>query len=304
MSADTYVPNAPNGSDRIAESDANEDLFIPVGRLSQLRSRIEQLSRRLTRVGASPVQLVDTGRRHGSLAIVQLQGQGTVVGNWEIVCVLHHQGGSTRVEPCVPMSEPQIEGLARARALCESCRTVRPRKQTFIVRERPTGRTIQLGSSCLRPLTGTESAEEAIRRAQTVARIRAVLAADAYQPPAPGEQYIDTSAFLARAVGVVRSHGFHRSGENDATWRVALTRLEQGVEPTAEDLTRAGEIRDWASQLTTRDADGYRGKLAACLARERLTSRELPLAASAVRAFNRHLYWRIRRERASDARRK
>ena len=255
-------------------------------------------------MGASPVRLVDTGQRHGSLASVRLEGRGSIVGDWEIVCVLQHQGGSTQVEPCIPMSEVQVERLAAARALCEACRTMRPRTQTFIVRERASGRTIQLGSSCLRTLTGSESAEEAIRRAQTVARIRTVLVGAAHQRPDPGEQYIDTSAFLARAVGVVRSHGFHRSGENDATWRVALTRLEQGVEPTAEDLTRAGEIRGWASQLTPRDADGYRGKLAACLARERLISRELPLAASAVRAFNRHIYWRIRRERASDARRK
>jgi hypothetical protein len=205
------------------------------------------------------------------------------------VCVLRHQDGSTQVEPCMPMSEQHVERLAAARALCEACRTVRPRTQTFIVRERATGRTIQLGSSCLRPLTGAESAEEAIRRARTVANIRTVVAGAAQQPPDPGEQYIDTSAFLAHAVSVVRSHGFDCSGENDATWRVALTRLEQGVEPTAEDLTRAGEIRDRAGQLTPRDADGYRGKLAACLARERLTSRELSLAASAVRAFNRPL---------------
>jgi hypothetical protein len=303
MNAETYPLSAPLSGHRV-ELDPNDELLIPVDRLSELRSRIEQLSRRLTRVGAAPVRLMDTGRRRGSLAIVRLQGRPSIVGDWEIVCVLHHQGGSTRVEPCVPMAEQQMERLAAARALCEACRTVRPRKQTFIVRERATGRTIQIGSSCLRPLTGTESAEDAIRCAQTVATIRTVLAGAALHMPDPGERYIDTSAFLAHAVSVVRSHGFHRSGENDATWRVALTRLEQGVEPTAEDLTRAGEIRDWASQLTPRDADGYRGKLAACLARERLTSRELPLAASAVRAFNRHLYWRIRRERASDARRK
>lgn len=303
MSAHTFTSSAAPGADGFG-SDADDDLFIPIERLPELRSQIEHLSRRLTRVGASPVHLVDTGQRHGSLASVRLDGRGSVVGDWEIVCVLQHQGGTTQVEPCIPMSEQQVERLTASRALCEACRTVRPRTQTFIVRERATGRTIQLGSSCLRPLTGSESAEEAIRRAHTVARIRTVLVGAAHQPPDPGEQYIDTSAFLAHAVGVVRSHDFHRSGENDATWRVALTRLEHGVEPTAEDLTRAGEIRDWASQLTPRDADGYRAKLAACVARERLTSRELPLAASAVRAFNRHLYWRIRRERASDARRK
>ena len=302
MSADAYPSSAPVGRDYV-ESDPDGEHFIPIERLPELRAGIERLSRRLTRVGASPVQLVDTGRRRGSLAIVQLEGPGSMVGAWEIVCVLHHRDGSTRVEPCVPMSERLIDRLTGTRALCEACRTVRPRKQTFIVRERASGRTMQLGSSCLRPLTGSDSAEDAIRRAQIVATIRAVLAGAAHQLPDPGEQYIDTTAFLAHAASVVRSHGFYGSREEHATWRAALTRLEQNVEPTTQDLTRADQIREWASQLKQRDDDAYRARLAACLARERLTSRELSLAASAVRAFNRHLYWRIRRERASHARR-
>ena len=303
MDADTYPSFTPLGAE-LVQSDTDDDVFIPTEQLLDLQSRIGQLSRRLTRFGAPSVQLVDTGRRCGSLAVVRLQGQRTNVGDWEIVCVLHHQSEPIRVEPCVPMTERQLERLSGARALCEACRTVRPRKQTFIVRERATGRTRQLGSSCLRPLTGTESAEEAIRRAQTVARIRTVVAGAAQQPPDPGEQYIDTSTFLAHAVSVVRSHGFHRSDEEEATWRTALTRIEQGGEPAMKDLTRAREIRDWASQLRAPNDDGFQERLAACLARERLTSRELRLAASAVRAYNRQLFWQIRRERASNARRK
>lgn len=278
--ADQYPRITPPGAECI-ESDMDDDLFISAEQLLDLQSLIDRLSRRLARVGAAPVQLVDTGRRCGSLAIVRLEGQSITVGDWEIVCVLHLHGGSTRVEPCVPMSERQLERLGGARALCEVCRTVRPRKQTFIVRERATGRTIQLGSSCLRPLTGTESAEDAIRRAQTVARVRTVLAGAAQPPSAPGAQYIDSSTFLAHAVSVVRSHGFHRSNDEDATWRTALTRMEQGDEPAIKDLTRAGEIRDCASQLMGRDDDGYQTRLAACLAGDRLTSRELPLAAGA-----------------------
>ena len=298
MSADTYPPSAAPGADR-RESDANDELFISIERLPELRAAIERISRRLTRVGASPMRLVDTGRRRGSLAIVQLEGAGSVVGAWEIVCVLHHRDGSTRVEPCVPMSERLVDRLTGTRALCEACRTVRPRKQTFIVREREGGRTVQLGSSCLRPLIGSDSAEDAIRCAQIVATIRTVLAGVAHQLPDPGEEYVDTTAFLAHAVSVVRSHGFHRSDEEDATWRTALTRVEQGGEPTMKNLTRAREIRDWASQLRARDDDGFQARLAACLAGERLTSRELALGASAVRVYNRQLYWQIRRERAN-----
>jgi hypothetical protein len=298
MSGDAYPSSAPLGGEYV-ESDPDDEHFIPIERLPELRANIERLSRRLTRIGASSVRLVDTGRRRSSLAIVHLEGPGSVVGDWEIVCVLHHHDGSTRVEPCVPMSERLVDRLTGTRALCEACRTVRPRKQTFIVRERGSGRTIQLGSSCLRPITGPDSAEKAIGCAQIVATIRTVLAGVAHQLPDPGEQYIDTTAFLAHAVSLVRSHGFHRGGEEHATWRAALTRLEQNVEPTTADLTRADEIRECASWLKQQDDDSYRARLAACLTRERLTSRELALAASAVRAYNRQLYWQIRRDRAN-----
>ena len=176
------------------------------------------------------------------------------------MCVLHHQGGSTRVEPCVPMSERQVERLARRPCSLRGVPDGAPAKAD-VHRARARNRTHDPARIVLpSPAHGTESAEEAIRRAQTVATIRTVLAGAAHQLPAPGEQYIDTSAFLAHAVSVVRSHGFHRSGEEDATWRAALTRLEQGVEPANEDLTRAGEIRDWASQLRQRDDDELSGE--------------------------------------------
>ncbi len=66
-------------------------------------------------------------------------------------------------------------------------------------------------------------------------------------------QYVDTTAFLAHSASVVRSHGFHRSGDENATWRAALSRLEQELEPAVEDQSRASEIRDWARQLKERD---------------------------------------------------
>ena len=65
----------------------------------------------------------------------------------------------------------------------------------------------------------------------TLTLVALAISAPAQQPPDPGEQYIDTSRFLAHAVSAVRSHGFHRSDEEDATWLTALARIEQGREP-------------------------------------------------------------------------
>ena len=133
------------------------------------------------------------------------------------------------------------------------------------------------------------------------AATRAVSAA-ARNAASPGEEYIDTIVFLAHAVNEVRSHGFSPDGTETATWRGALKLLEKGLAPSTGDLRRAAEIRQWAAQLVPTEPNGYRARLVANLTRDRLTSRELPLAASAVRAYNRQLYWQIRRERAADVR--
>lgn len=107
---------------------------------------------------------------------------------------------------------------------------------------------------------------------------------------------VDTLTYLAHAVAIVRARGFVPAGAVDTqpTWRGALERLHDGVEPAAADRVRAHQILGWVASLHPRDPDGYRARIAACLAHERLAPEDLPLAASAVRAFNLHLYHEIR----------
>ncbi len=293
-----YDPTIPASR----EGEVVMEAAVPVKRLAGLEAQVEQISRRHQRAIGPTVRLVDTGRRDGSLAIVRLEGRTGRLGAWEIVCVLHHQDGLTRVEPRVPIGERQLELLSRARALCEACRTVRPRNQTFILRERSSGRTVQVGSSCLRPYTGVDSPAGPVHRAQRMAAATRAVGAAARNAGSPGEEYIDTVVFLAHAVSEVRSHGFSPNGTETATWRGALKLLELGGPPSIGDLRRAAEIRQWAARLAPHEPDGYRARLVANLARDRLSSRELPLAASAVRAYNRQLYWQIRHERATDNR--
>lgn len=105
-------------------------------------------------------------------------------------------------------------------------------------------------------------------------------------------------------VTLVRSDGFvPASAGAQATWRAARERHRWRVPPPAADLRRARDILAWARGLHPRDPHGYRGRLHNCLVADRLRPEDLPLAASAVRAFNMHLYHEIRgrRRRAVDA---
>lgn len=116
-------------------------------------------------------------------------------------------------------------------------------------------------------------------------------------PPRPG--WVDTTTFLAHAVAAAREHGYVAAAATDEepTWCAALGRLERGADLGAGDLARSHQVLGWAASLRPRRPDGYRAHLAACLAQQRLATADLPLAASAVRAFNLHLYYEIRGRR-------
>ena len=279
--------------------------LVPVAALPQLEREIEGIGRRYARAGAPSVRLLDTGLRAGELAVVRVVGNTARLGDWDMVCVLHHRNGHTELEALAPLSVEQRARLTQARALCEACRTVRPRKETFILRERSSGRTIQLGSNCLRPYTGAESPERCLAHTRALAETSVSLAAattPSRRSPFAGARYIDTTVFLAHTVALVREGGYRAAVDPAPTWADALDRLEQATPPALADLRRAAEIRRWAGTHGGEPAEDYRMRLAACLQPDRLTSRELALAASAVRAYNRHLYWQIR-DRARRAKR-
>jgi hypothetical protein len=107
---------------------------------------------------------------------------------------------------------------------------------------------------------------------------------------------VGTATYLAHAVAATHESHWVPAASTDAqpTWRAARDRLERGADLTPADIHRAHEIVGWAASLRPRHPDSYRARMAACLAHMRLTPEQLPLAASAVRAFNLHLYYEIR----------
>jgi hypothetical protein len=204
----------------------------------------------------------------------------------------------TAVEQCGPLSIEERHRLTGARGLCEACRTVRSRAQTLILRDPRTRRTIQLGTSCAKVYTGAERPELAIRRAQTLARARAQLIAAAHPSvPTDADDYVDLELFLAHTVAVVREHGYATASSEKPSWRGALARIDAQLQPSTADLARVAEIKHWAREIVIGQQDTYTARMTACLAHGRLSTRELPLAASAVRAYNHHLYWEIRRRK-------
>jgi hypothetical protein len=112
--------------------------LVPVAVLRQLEDEIERISRQYARVGAPSVRLLDTGRRDGELAVVRLVGGCAHLGDWDIVCVLHHRDARVELEPLAPLSvEQRARSPRHGRCARRAGRSARARRRSCCVSARP-----------------------------------------------------------------------------------------------------------------------------------------------------------------------
>lgn len=286
-------------------SQVPETLRIPSDRLAEAHEAVDALARRAGRLGLSPLELHDTGRRERDPAGVEyahivLAGEAPRLGGWRLVAELRHTPGATEARP-LGEAEVDLDPWRSAPPRCEHCGVRRARKQTYLVQHAASGRLAQVGSSCLADFTGHDPGA-ALRRASHLARARALLDAEPARP-APAEEEasgaIGLREYLAHAAALARIHGFvpiARSGERRPTAELALESLRgaQGVgapliTPADEDHARAERAIAWArSELSAREGlSDYERELVAVCSHERLRPHEVGLAASLLFAHAR-----------------
>ena len=114
--------------------------------------------------------------------------------------------------------------------------------------------------------------------------------------PAPAG--VDTTTFLAHAVAAAREHGYVAAAATDEepTWCAALGRLERGADLGAA-IPRAAIRSSWRPCCDRGGPTATARTWPPASPQQRLATADLPLAASAVRAFNLHLYYEIRGRR-------
>jgi hypothetical protein len=216
------------------------------------------------------------------------------LNGWTLVAVLHHRPGRPTVVETIGGAEISMDAWSRSEGWCEHCRTRRARATTYLLRDQA-GRLAQVGANCLVGFTGhprpldalgsaqpRRSAHRALRRRSPEARQRAV-------------EYIDTRAYLSEAVQAVFDSGFVPAAagtrERPATWAQAALRLERITPPSARAYRRATKILTWAREgLPSRGRlDDFQRRLVTVLAHDRLTRRELAVAAAAVHSYHTEL---------------
>lgn len=151
--------------------DTGEYTF-PASLLPKAERAIEKANRRLTRAGGAgaftytcrehiKTEAVTRGgsRRTEHTAVVTLTLNHPViaVGNWEFVATLVHEDGGAVITRTAP-GRSLGDTTRFATRICDHCHTSRLRRDTYVLRDRDTGVTKQIGSSCLVAFLGIRPA--------------------------------------------------------------------------------------------------------------------------------------------------
>ena len=140
---------------------------------------------------------------------------------------------------------------------CSHCQTRRDRRDTFVL-EAQDGRLLQVGRSCLKDYSvegGDDSVEEAVARADLLARLNAVLA-DASRGGAEWASEIPLEHFLLICAEFAMEHGFVgvKQAQDQgvpSTAQRALAAFRDGALPTPRPAAQllAGRVLEWVRSL-------------------------------------------------------
>lgn len=330
-------------------TDASRTEFkIPEPNLLRLAERVAALNKRAAKLGVAPVVLDSIGREETLLycwadraerltpehpedrpsrvrvtILVRVTGETPKLAGWAFLATLDHASEAGVVLRVVPGAEVP-ESYRTALPLCDHCRTIRNRRETFVVRHED-GTLKQVGRDCLVDFLGGADPKVVAAWCELLGAFRADLGAsedEGWGGGGGGAAYFYLPEYLAMVAATIEKEGWvsrtaARAGAGGATADSALGWL---IPPlggwTAGDLKRRPEVTDAHRDLATRAIDwtaglreakpalsDYEHNLVVVCGTQALTPKNAGIAASVIPAYKREVEREIlgRRRAAAGA---
>jgi hypothetical protein len=302
---------------------------VLLSRLAGVVAGLEALAKRATRKGLTPVAFavgkayttrehVNAGTRCDTLSGLLCSGCAnvarvplTLTGDaphfegWTFLAALQHLDGENIVR-AVPGED--VPAMYRNRGpACDHCKVVRLRNDTFVVRH-DNGRTVQVGSTCVRDfLGGTAEADKLAGQATMLAQARGIAEGGCEGEGFGGSSSGDSmlSSFLPVVAWCVEAQGWVSrtkareeggSATADRAWTYLGNKREAekaGVNVTDAHTALAMSAEFWAEHLTDAEVDAEKGEylhnLRAVARTGLVTFRSSGIAASMVTAYQRFI---------------
>lgn len=231
-----------------------------------------------------------------------IQGETPKYAGWRFLATLQHLEGENIVR-VVPGEELPHTYRNRG-ACCDHCNYNRRRNDTYVLCH-DDGRTIQVGSSCIRDFLGSEAACNIAAAAELLSQAGSV-ASEEYGSIGFVSDYL-TQSFLPIVSWLVREYGWlsrtsarDRCSEDkptaDIAWAFITDKVlcsKAGCEPTEEDKALSVAAEKWAENLTDEEVDSsssdYLHNVRAAARTGLVSYRTAGLIASIITAYQRHL---------------
>ncbi len=137
---------------------------IPTSNADSLLRSIEKLSKRALKLGMTPPTVTKTGTKLltmpsnvSGLGLVEVEhtiftitGQTPIIDGWELIGAIRHIDGKNIISQ-IPFTTDIIPVKYRdAKPFCNHCSTHRVKIYSYIIRNKDTGETMQVGKTCMK----------------------------------------------------------------------------------------------------------------------------------------------------------
>jgi len=229
-----------------------------------------------------------------------LSGVAPAYAGWKFLAAVDTVGEGFVLRVAPGVEETGVDRSTLEAGRCEHCGVSRRRKYTYLVREEATGRTLQVGSTCIKDFLGWEgnlvffsqdeverevgggfgSVEPVFTPTSVVAVAAAAVAVYGYVPAGDFERITTKETVMEYLVG---------SGKRADEVRAALG---------TPDHAKAAEMVSALLERGLRGSSDYAQNLRVVLEAEFVGTRQIGLAASAVSAYRRMVEGEVKRAAA------
>lgn len=289
-------------------------LTIPAYRVEGLVDKLAKLTRRADKLGMAAPEVafgesrVVKGTEGGLYEVVDVTVTADApvkLAGWEFCGVIEHgaddKGQPTNLMRMAPSYTGTVPRSYRTdAATCDHCRTVRNRRETFVVAQE--GELRRVGRSCLVDYMGADSAKQLVAQAGFIAALAAALndsLEDGYGSRGPSAWSL--AGFLSLTAHVVRELGWTSRGAvyrgdayGPATADHVLRELTRKQSPTDLETKRTAADRElgakalaWARAIDPDTDSDYLHNVRVIANRGYAREKDAGLAASIVSAWQR-----------------
>ncbi|TAK59484.1 hypothetical protein [Methylobacter sp.] len=288
------------------EATPSNTYLLPSENLEKLKSKLEQLSKKATKVGAPlprfelhSEHVMNLGAGLVEYALVMLEGEAPKFSGWTFAARVDFLDKECTFA-LVPGTTLPVEQRTQTQR-CDHCRVKRDRTEHYLVRH-DSGEYKMVGSGCIKDFLGHADPRAIASYMQSLFALEKKVGQ--YNGGAGQLEHFSTAEYLTYAAshtiqyGFISTKAFRTPTKTIAYWSMFPMRMPvelrsgrsmvQLVEITPAALEMAAAASAWAKELPTTGSE-YLMNLGVANRSPYVTFRQLGILASTVQAYMRHM---------------